>query len=115
MRWTLDSDMHALNATKFRCHLACPVDRRLRLALGMTAFVGWRRLLPALAALLASQVMLLVILGELAEHAGLVPHALLLRAWAVGVPAALTLVMLRAGPPAAAPLGPLRPAAEGAR
>jgi len=87
----------------------------LLLALGMTAGVGWRRLLPAYAALLASQVMLLVILGELAEHAGLVPHALLLRAWAVGVPAALTLVMLRAGPPAAAPLGPLRPAAEGAR
>jgi hypothetical protein len=87
----------------------------LLLALGMTAFVGWRRLLPAFAALLASQVMLLVILGELAEHAGLVPHALLLRAWAVGVPAALTLVALRAGPPAAAPLGPLRPAAEGAR
>jgi exosortase/archaeosortase family protein len=87
----------------------------LLLALGMTAFVGWRRLLPALAAVVASQVMLLVILGELAEHAGLVPHALLLRAWAVGVPAALTLVMLRAGPPAAAPLGPLRPAAEGAR
>jgi exosortase/archaeosortase family protein len=87
----------------------------LLLALGLTAGVGGRRLLPALAALLASQVLLLVILGEMADHAGLVPHALLLRAWAVGAPAVLTLVMLRAGPPAAAPLGPLRPAAEGAR
>jgi hypothetical protein len=87
----------------------------LLLALGMTAFAGWRLLLSAFAALLASQVMLLVILGELAEHAGLVPHALVLRAWAVGVPVVFTLVMLRAGPPARAPLGPLRPAAEGAR
>jgi exosortase/archaeosortase family protein len=87
----------------------------LLLALGMTAFAGWRRLLSAFAVLLASQVALLVVLGELADHAGLVPHALLLRAWAVAVPVVLTLVMLRAGPPAAAPLGPLQPAAEGAR
>jgi exosortase/archaeosortase family protein len=84
----------------------------LLLALGMTALVGWRRLLSAFGVLLASQVALLVVLGEL-NHAGLVPHALLLRAWAVAVPIVLTLVMLRAAEPAAAPLAPLRPAADG--
>ena len=87
----------------------------LLLALGMTAFAGWRRLLPAFGVLLASQVVFLVVLGELADHAGLVAHALLLRAWAVGVPVVLTLVMLRAGPPAAGTLAPLRPAADGPR
>jgi len=87
----------------------------LLLALGMTAFVGWRRLLSAFGVLLASQVVLLVILGELVDHAGLVPHALFLRAWAVGVPVVLTLVILRAGPPAAGTLAPLRPAADGPR
>jgi len=85
----------------------------LLLALGMTAFAGWRRLLSAFGALLASQVVFLVVLGELADHAGLVAHALLLRAWAVGVPVVLTLAMLRAGQPAARTLAPLRPAADG--
>ena len=65
--------------------------------------------------LLASQVVFLVVLGELAAHEGLVAHALLLRAWAVGVPVVLTLVMLRAGQPAAVTLAPLRPAADGPR
>ena len=87
----------------------------LLLALGMTASVGWRRLLAAFGVLLASQVVFLVALGELAAHAGLVSHALLLRAWTVGVPVVLTLVMLRAGRPAAAPLVPLQPAADGPR
>jgi exosortase/archaeosortase family protein len=76
----------------------------LLLALGLTAFAGWRRLLSAFGVLLASQVVLLVVLGEMAEHAGLVPHALLLRAWAVGVPVVLTLVMLRAAPSVAGTL-----------
>ena len=87
----------------------------LLLALGMTAGAGWRRLLSAFGVLLASQVVFLVVLGELADHAGLVAHALLLRAWAVGVPVVLTLVMLRAGQPAARTLAPLRPAADGPR
>jgi len=85
----------------------------LLLALGLTAFVGWGRLLSAFGVLLASQVVFLVVLGELADHAGLVAHALFLRAWAVGVPVVLTLVMLRAGLPAAGTLAPLRPAADG--
>jgi exosortase/archaeosortase family protein len=85
----------------------------LLLALGLTASVGWRRLLPAFGVLFASQVVFLVVLGELADHAGLVAHALLLRAWAVGVPVVLTLVMLRARPPAAGTLARLRPAADG--
>ena len=83
----------------------------LLLALGMAAFPGWRRFLSAFGVLLASQVALLVVLGELADHAGLVAHALLLRAWAVGVPVVLTLVMLRAGPSAARAAG--APAAGG--
>jgi len=87
----------------------------LLLALGMTAFAGWRRLLSAFGVLLASQVLFLVVLGELTDHAGLVAHALLLRAWAVGVPVVLTLVMLRAGQPAAGTLARLRPAADGPR
>ncbi|HVR70684.1 MAG TPA: hypothetical protein VMT87_07535, partial [Vicinamibacteria bacterium] len=88
----------------------------LLLALGVTAFAGWRRILSAFGVLLASQVVLLVVLGELADHAGLVAHALLLRAWAVAVPVVLTLVMLRAAPPTAGcSLFHGRPAADGPR
>jgi len=86
----------------------------LLLALGIAAVAGWRSLFAAVGVLLASQVVFLVVLGELADHAGLVAHALLLRAWAVGVPVVLTLTMLRAGPPASRTLAPLRPAADGA-
>jgi exosortase/archaeosortase family protein len=87
----------------------------LLLALGLTASAGWRRLLSAFGVLLASQVVFLVVLGELADHAGLVPHALLLRAWAIGAPVVLTLGMLRAEHPASGTLAPLRPAADGPR
>jgi exosortase/archaeosortase family protein len=87
----------------------------LLLAIGMTAFPGWRRFISAFGLLLASQVVLLAVLGELAAHAGLVAHALLLRAWAVGVPVVLALVLWRDGPPAAGTLLPLRPAADGPR
>ncbi len=72
----------------------------LLLAIGMTTLPGWRRFLSAFGVLLASQVVFLVVVGELTDHAGLVVHALLLRAWAVGVPVALTLVMLRGAPSA---------------
>ena len=75
------------------------------LALGMTALLGWGRILSALGVLLASQVVFLALAG-VADHAGLVPHALFLRAWAVGVPVVLTLVMLRMRPPAAATFAP---------
>ena len=85
----------------------------LLLALGMTAFPGFWRLLSAFGVLLASHVVFLVVLGELADHAGLVAHALLVRAWAVGVPIVLALVMLRPAQPAAGTLAPLRPAADG--
>lgn len=84
----------------------------LLLALGMVAAPSWRRLLSAFGVLLASQVGLLVVLGEMEAHAGLVGHALLLRAWAVGVPIVLTLGMLAARPPAARTLAPLLPAAD---
>ena len=67
----------------------------LLLALGIAAWASWRRLLPAFGVLLVSQVVLLVALGEMADRTGLVAHALLLRAWAVGVPLLLTLAMLR--------------------
>jgi exosortase/archaeosortase family protein len=87
----------------------------LLLALGIAVSASWRRLLWAFGALLASQVAFLVALGELAEHGGLHAHALVLRAWAVAVPVALTLVMLRAAQPAAEVLAPLQPAPDGAR
>ena len=87
----------------------------LLLAIGMTAFPGWRRFLLAFGLLLASQVALLAVLGELAAHAGWVAHALLLRAWAVAVPVILALVLWRTGQPAAGTLLPLRPAADGPR
>jgi exosortase/archaeosortase family protein len=84
----------------------------LLLALGMTAFAGWKRLLSAFGALLASQVAFLVALGFV-DHAGLAPHPLFLRAWAVAVPVVLTLLTLRSGPHASEPLVPLRPATDG--
>jgi exosortase/archaeosortase family protein len=70
----------------------------LLLALGVAALTGWRRLLPALGVLVASQIALLLVLGELADRAGWVPHSLLLRAWAVAAPVALTVVMVRGEP-----------------
>ena len=87
----------------------------LLLAIGMTVLPGFWRFLSAFGLLLASQVVLLAVLGELAAHAGLVAHALLLRAWAVAVPVVLALVLWRAGPPAAGTLLRLRPAADGPR
>jgi exosortase/archaeosortase family protein len=87
----------------------------LLLAIGMTAFPGWRRFLSAFGLLLASQVVLLAVLGELAAHTGLVAHALFLRAWAVAVPVALAIVLWRAGQPPAGTLLPLRPAVDGPR
>jgi exosortase/archaeosortase family protein len=87
----------------------------LLLAIGLTAFPGWRRFLSAFGLLLASQVVLLAVLGALAAHAGLVAHALLLRAWAVAGPVVLALVLWRAGQPPARTLLPLRPAADGPR
>jgi exosortase/archaeosortase family protein len=84
----------------------------LLLALGVTAFPGWRRFAFACGLLLVSQVVLLAVLGELAAHAGLAAHALVLRAWAVAVPVAIALALLRPLAPAPAELV-LRPAACG--
>lgn len=85
----------------------------LLLALAVAAVVPWRRLAAASAALFVFQVALLVILGEIAEHANIVAHALLLRALAVAVPGLLTIAMLRTAPPAAGTPLPLRPAVDG--
>jgi exosortase/archaeosortase family protein len=82
----------------------------LLLALGIAALAGWRRLLPAFGLLLVSQVALLVAVAQVAARAGLVPHALLLRAWAVGVPVLITLAMIHGG---ARRIAVLRPAADG--
>jgi exosortase/archaeosortase family protein len=87
----------------------------LLLALAMTAFAGWWRFVSAFGMLLISQVVVLVVLGEVASHASLVAPALLLRAWAVGLPVVLTLAMLHARPLAAGSLAPLRPATDGPR
>ena len=86
----------------------------LLVAIGMTAFPGWRRFFIAFGLLLASQVVLLAVLGELAAH-GLVAHALLLRAWAVAAPVLLALMLWRAGQPSAGTFIPLRPAVDGPR
>jgi hypothetical protein len=79
----------------------------LLLGLGLTIGADLRRrLLPAFCALLLSQVGLLVVVGEIAAHADLVPHALFLRAWAIAVPVVLTLAMIRVGVPLTAADGP---------
>jgi exosortase/archaeosortase family protein len=85
----------------------------LLVAIAMTVFPGWRRFLMAFSLLLATQVVLLAVLGALAANAGLVAHALLLRAWAVAVPVALAVLLWRASPTPSATLLPLRPAASG--
>ena len=68
------------------------------LALGVSLVAGWPRLLRALSALFAAQLLFLVLLVEIADRTGAMPHALLLRAWAVGLPAVLALVILRVRP-----------------
>jgi exosortase/archaeosortase family protein len=83
------------------------------LALGMTAGAGVKRLASAFGLLLASEVFFLVALGELADHAGLLAHALLVRAWAVAVPVVLALTMFRTRQPPAPTLAPLAPASDG--
>jgi SAM-dependent methyltransferase len=53
-----------------------------------------RRLAAAALVLWASQVSLLVLLGELAARVGFTPHALAIRAWAVGWPLVLAFLTL---------------------
>jgi exosortase/archaeosortase family protein len=85
----------------------------LLLALGMAIGADRRRLLAAVGALLLSQVVLLVAVGEIAAHTGLVPHALFVRAWAIAAPVVLTLAMIRAGAPLSASPAMRRPALDG--
>ena len=85
----------------------------LLLALGMTAHARGKILLAAFGLLFATQVVFLVALGELADHAGLVAHALMVRAWAVAVPVVLALTMFRAREPLGPNLAPLQPAIHG--
>lgn len=68
------------------------------LALGVSMAAGWPRLLRVLAALFVTQLLFLVVLVEVTDRTGVMPHALLLRAWAVGLPAALALLLLRFRP-----------------
>ena len=69
----------------------------------------------AFGALLGSQVLLLVVLGEMAAPDRVPAHPLLVRAWAVAVPVALMLLMTRRA--ASRTTGPLelRPAVDGPR
>ncbi len=85
----------------------------LLLALGLTASAGWRPLLSAFGVLLVSQIVFLVVLGEIAERTGWAPHALALRAWAVAVPVVLTLIILRAARPRRTRPAPLHLVADG--
>ena len=73
----------------------------LLLALGITAFAGWRRLASAFGALVVSQVALLAVVGLASQWGLAAPHALLVRAWAFAIPVALTIVMIRSAPPPA--------------
>ena len=79
------------------------------LAIGVSAVAGWKPLLKALAALFVTQVLFLIVLVEIADRTGGMPHALLLRAWAVGLPAALAFAMLRPRPQVGSPLLTLIP------
>lgn len=65
------------------------------LALGVSLVAGWPRLLGAMGALFVAQIVFLVALVEIADRTGAMPHALLLRAFAVGLPAILALIILR--------------------
>ena len=85
----------------------------LLVALGLAAGADRRRLLSSFGVLFASQVVLLVVVGEVAAHAQLAPHALFVRAWAIAVPMVITLAMVRSGPPATGASAPRRPAADG--
>lgn len=73
------------------------------LALGVSMAADWKNLLKALAALFVTQSLALVSLIEIADRTGAMPHALLLRAWAVGLPMALAVAMLRPQPQAETP------------
>jgi exosortase/archaeosortase family protein len=86
----------------------------LLLALGWAAGARGRRLAWAFGALFVSQVALLVIVGEVAAHADLLPHALFVRAWAIAVPVALTLALFRGTEAMTAERATRRPAVDGA-
>ncbi|MCM2256811.1 MAG: exosortase/archaeosortase family protein [Vicinamibacteria bacterium] len=75
----------------------------LLVAFGVTTRVRWRRLGWAFGGLVGSQLALLVLLGTLTD-AGVLPHAALVRGWAVIVPVLLCLTWLR-HPDRAAPGG----------
>jgi exosortase/archaeosortase family protein len=66
---------------------------QLALLAGLWLAVGrgaaWRRLPGALLCLLATQLALLIVIGELRAHAGIEPHAIAIRAWAVSAPLVL--------------------------
>jgi len=88
----------------------------LLLGLAIATLSGWRRALWAFGALLASQVLLLVVLGEMAAPDRVPAHALLVRGWAVAVPVALMLVMTRrVASRSMGPVATLRPAVDGPR
>ena len=67
----------------------------LLLAIGVARGARLGRILASLSALFAIEIAAFVLLGEAASRFGGIPHALLLRAWAVAVPVLLALTMLR--------------------
>jgi exosortase/archaeosortase family protein len=74
------------------------------LAIGVSMVAGWPRLLRALGALFFTQLVFLVVLVEFADRAQVLPHALFLRGFAVGLPIAIALAMLRPRPRVETPL-----------
>ena len=79
------------------------------LALAVSMAAGWPRLLKAMGTLLIAQLLFLVVLVEFTDRTGVMPHALLLRAWAVGLPVAIALLLLRIRPRIEHPIPRLSP------
>jgi hypothetical protein len=77
-------------------------------ALFLSAFGAalWSRLALGVVALYLSQVLLLVVVGELQAHYGLVLHALVFRGWALAAPLLLFAAVWRQLGPTKAPTSP---------
>jgi len=65
----------------------------LLLALAVAMAAPRRHVLASFTSLFVAQIVFVMVVGEVALRSGEIPHALLLRAWAVGLPVALMLIL----------------------
>ncbi len=70
-----------------------PFQASLLVALAVAMAPPRRQVIGSCASLFVAQIVFVMIVGELALRSGEIPHALLLRAWAVGLPVGLMLVL----------------------